>query len=106
MPNANKKHAIATPGFCRLPADRAAALLIIRSNFRRLCNGNGSPELRLRPAAATGKLTHVRSRTADGYEGKPMDHFWRFWDRLGMWQKFGLTFVAAVAIVMIALAIF
>jgi hypothetical protein len=35
-----------------------------------------------------------------------MDHFWRFWDRLGMWQKFGLTFVAAVAIVMIALTIF
>lgn len=35
-----------------------------------------------------------------------MDRFWRFWDRLGMWQKFGLTFVAAVAIVLIALTIF
>jgi hypothetical protein len=35
-----------------------------------------------------------------------MDGFWRFWGRLEMWQKFGLSFVAAVAIVMIALTIF
>jgi hypothetical protein len=35
-----------------------------------------------------------------------MDRFWRFWDRLGVWQKFGLSFVAAVVIVMIAVSIF
>jgi hypothetical protein len=35
-----------------------------------------------------------------------MEGFWRFWDRLGTWQKFGLSFVAAVAIVMIAVSVF
>jgi hypothetical protein len=27
-----------------------------------------------------------------------MDAFWRFWDRMGPWQKVGLCFVAAVII--------
>ena len=35
-----------------------------------------------------------------------MDSFWRFWSRLEMWQKFGLSFVAAVAIVLVAVWIF
>ncbi len=28
-----------------------------------------------------------------------MNPFWRFWDRLEMWQKFGLSFLVAVVII-------
>jgi hypothetical protein len=30
-----------------------------------------------------------------------MDSFWRFWNRLEMWQRFGLSFIAAVVILVV-----
>lgn len=34
-----------------------------------------------------------------------MDSFWRFWSRLEMWQKFGLSFIAAVVILVLIRAV-
>jgi len=30
-----------------------------------------------------------------------MNRFWRFWDRLEMWQRFGLAFVVGVTLLVI-----
>lgn len=35
-----------------------------------------------------------------------MEGFWRFWDRLGTWQKFGLCFVAAAIALMLLRMLF
>ena len=49
-------------------------------------------------------MRQVGDRTGTG--GHVMEGFWRFWGRLEMWQKFGLAFVAAVLIVLIAAWLF
>lgn len=35
-----------------------------------------------------------------------MDSFWRLWSRLEMWQKFGLTFIGAVVILVLIRTLF
>lgn len=35
-----------------------------------------------------------------------MNRFWRFWDRLEMWQRFGLAFVVGVTLLVIVRTLF
>ncbi len=35
-----------------------------------------------------------------------MNWFWRFWDRLEMWQRFGLAFVVGVTLLVIVRTLF
>lgn len=52
-----------------------------------------------------GRCPTIRKIVARG--GKvDMNRFWRFWDRLEMWQRFGLAFVAGVTLLVIVRTVF
>ena len=52
----------------------------------------------------SGLSPTMRRQTARGGD-LGMDSFWRFWSRLEMWQKFGLSFIAAVVILVLIRAV-
>lgn len=108
-----RTRACATQGQARYPTskipvqgatDRAEALF----DEGALVGARSSPFLQAVPLqwlTPSGGSPTMRGQTARGGD-VGMDSFWRLWSRLEMWQKFGLTFIGAVVILVLIRTLF